>query len=160
VQEGDSTAWRAAFRALRDAVPESVRKNQEYGGLIYRLKGRYFATPAVTTGTEGAVEVWDALPDVPDGADIVGDYHTHPRTAPDPRWWRNGETFSGTELPYLSAEERSWITPSQLDKPDYFGAKLDLSRVGVDRNAFTSYLSDAVWSIWRVQRTTRHDFLF
>jgi RHS repeat-associated protein len=144
VQEGDSTASGAAFRALRDVVPRSARENNEYGGVIYRLNGRYHATPAVTSGSEGAVEVWDALKDVPSGAQVVGDYHTHPSTIEgEPRWWKNGEMFSGTELPYIPKPYREMLSQSVIDASDYFGAKLDLSREGVniDKNAFTSYVS-------------------
>jgi len=55
----------------------------EIGGLIYEFKGSYYATPWVNGHTHKTqpnphVHVYDARVYMPDGANIVGIYHTHP----------------------------------------------------------------------------------
>ncbi|OXJ08248.1 hypothetical protein CFB39_32155 [Burkholderia sp. AU6039] len=55
---------------------KSVRMNKEFGGPIHQKAGRYFATiPEPGTGCTFLPAL--ALPQVPKGATIVGDYHTH-----------------------------------------------------------------------------------
>ncbi len=66
----------AARSALNSANPKSIRRNQEYGGLIYEKGGKYFATIPVA-GSGRTFKPMNALPQVPSGATIVGDYHTH-----------------------------------------------------------------------------------
>ncbi|RQT15728.1 DUF4329 domain-containing protein [Burkholderia contaminans] len=66
----------AARSALNSVMGKSVRMNKEFGGLIYQKAGRYFATiPVPGTGRTFVPAL--ALPQVPKGATIVGDYHTH-----------------------------------------------------------------------------------
>ncbi len=140
---GYRTAGEAAFTALERIVPKSVAENTEYGGLIYRQGGRYFATEAVS-GTEGNVNVWEAQSMVPEGATIVGDYHTHPGTVEgysQHEWFRNGETFSGTDEPYMHSDSRALVSNSVREQSDYWEAKGDLARRGVDAKVFTSFLS-------------------
>lgn len=57
-------------------MSKSVRTNKEFGGLIYQKGDRYFATiPVPGTGRTFIPAL--AIPQVPKGAKIVGDYHTH-----------------------------------------------------------------------------------
>lgn len=65
-----------ARSALNAANPKSIRKNKEYGGLIYEKAGKYYATIPVA-GTGRTFKPILALPQVPRGATVVGDYHTH-----------------------------------------------------------------------------------
>ena len=65
----------AAYAALTDANPLSIRDNREYAGLIYRESdGRYFYTGPVRGSATGANPY--SAP-APAGATVVGDYHTH-----------------------------------------------------------------------------------
>jgi len=92
--------WQAAFEALTLCNPKSIlsadRPNViwgiEWGGLIYKLGGKFYYTSPME-GSEGHVEVWDALTQVPKEAQnaIVGDYHTHGAK----RLPGGGEDFSG-----------------------------------------------------------------
>jgi hypothetical protein len=145
---GFSTASEAAARALERATPQALRENSEYGGLVFRAGGRFYATNAVTNGSDQYVDVWGALEQVPEGAKIIGDYHIHTRETADPllrgRWWRNGETFSGTDYRYLSDAEKALTPDTQLNQTDYFGAKLELGRADLkgrlESNSYTSYM--------------------
>ncbi|WP_080422480.1 RHS repeat-associated core domain-containing protein [Burkholderia ubonensis] len=66
----------AARSALNSVMDKSIRMNKEFGGLIYEKGGRYFATiPVPGTGRTFVPAL--ALPQVPRGAKVVGDYHTH-----------------------------------------------------------------------------------
>ncbi|MFC4159050.1 RHS repeat-associated core domain-containing protein [Chitinimonas lacunae] len=65
-----------ARQVLSIANKKSLAKNKEYGGLIYKKGGKYFATIPIP-GTERSFKPGLALPQVPKGAVIVGDYHTH-----------------------------------------------------------------------------------
>ena len=71
-----TTIDEAAISALKSANAKSIRLNKEYGGLIYEKEGLYFATIPVA-GKERSFKPAQALPQVPSGAKIVGDYHTH-----------------------------------------------------------------------------------
>ena len=66
----------AARSALNSVNDKSIRKNKEYGGLIYEKGGKYYATIPVA-GTGRTFKPLAALPQVPKGATVVGDYHTH-----------------------------------------------------------------------------------
>ena len=78
----------AAFEVSRKAREATLTdpENVEYGGLIYRNRdGTYGATTDLIRGSKdcergafGCVDVFDALPQVPTGADVVGFYHSHP----------------------------------------------------------------------------------
>ncbi|WP_122167623.1 DUF4329 domain-containing protein [Burkholderia stabilis] len=66
----------AARSALNSVLDKSIRTNKEFGGLIYEKGGKYFATiPVPGTGRTFIPAL--ARPQVPRGATIVGDYHTH-----------------------------------------------------------------------------------
>ncbi|MEK7890834.1 DUF4329 domain-containing protein [Burkholderia contaminans] len=66
----------AARSALNSVMEKSVRMHKEFGGMVYQKAGRYFATiPVPGTGRTFVPAL--ALPQVPKGATIVGDYHTH-----------------------------------------------------------------------------------
>jgi Domain of unknown function (DUF4329) len=139
---GFPTAWEAARDALQREIPGSVAANKERGGLIYREGGRYFAT-AAQTGTDAIVEVWDAQANVPQGATIVGDYHTHPATIDSPAWWLNGETFSGYGgKMYVDPNYEKYLGPTVMNKTDIYGAILDMTtRSGIDPRVFASFMS-------------------
>jgi hypothetical protein len=66
----------AALAALRQANPDSIRDNLEYGGLIYRdnATGKYGYTGPLK-GTDQGANPW-AAPNPPNTT-AVGDYHTH-----------------------------------------------------------------------------------
>ena len=64
--------------ALRAAVDKQSAEGVEYGGLIYVASdGLLHATPLVG-GEFEKVQVFAARQYVPDGAEIVADFHTHP----------------------------------------------------------------------------------
>jgi hypothetical protein len=66
----------AARAALNEANPQSISDNLEYGGLIYQLGGDYhFTSPLKGTATGFSPSMARQL--VPQGALVVGDYHTH-----------------------------------------------------------------------------------
>ncbi|WP_140918252.1 DUF4329 domain-containing protein [Limnobaculum xujianqingii] len=65
-----------AAKVLAPANDKSIRKNKEYGGLIYEKNGQYYATIPVA-GTKDRFRPADALLQISNGATIVGDYHTH-----------------------------------------------------------------------------------
>ena len=101
-QGGYRTAWEAARAALETYNPQSILSQntgdilstgREYGGLIYEQGGRYHYTSATISETEGTVDPWIQLKEVPADAQnrIVGDYHTH--GGPHPEF--DGEDFSG-----------------------------------------------------------------
>jgi RHS repeat-associated protein len=75
-QSGFATQDAAARAALRDANPQSIRHNVEYGGLIYHQNGRYHYTPPVRGHATG-FNTRQAQHLVPSNAEEVGDYHTH-----------------------------------------------------------------------------------
>jgi RHS repeat-associated protein len=68
-----ASAFEAALDVHNFINPTSIRSNHEYGSLIYRLNGHFFATkPLEGTGRESK-----ARTPAPKGATVVGDYHTH-----------------------------------------------------------------------------------
>jgi RHS repeat-associated protein len=75
---GYSSQDRAAYAALSEANPQSIAENREYGGLIYQESdGDYhFTKPARGTPT-GFTPTAAVKAQVPAGAPVVGDYHTH-----------------------------------------------------------------------------------
>jgi hypothetical protein len=71
------TKDQAGYAAISRYNPDSIADNLEYGGLIYqRPDGRYGHTPAIPGG-QASVDPWAARDMVPEGATVVGDYHTH-----------------------------------------------------------------------------------
>ncbi|WCC41203.1 DUF4329 domain-containing protein (plasmid) [Tenacibaculum finnmarkense] len=66
----------AARAVLKNANRRSIKKNKEFGGLIYKKDGKYQATRPIE-GKTASFKPKDALDRVPEGAEIVGDYHTH-----------------------------------------------------------------------------------
>jgi RHS repeat-associated protein len=153
VGPGFDTAGAAAVDALEKIVEQSVVNNEELGGLVFRIGGRYFATQAIRGGYN-AVDIWKALKDVPEGATIVGDYHTHPRTIGiEKRWWRNGDVFSGTDFPYMKAERPDLVSDKSFDSTDLGEARLDITEgpqingvrkegalTRIDTSRFTSFV--------------------
>ncbi|MFC4159340.1 RHS repeat-associated core domain-containing protein [Chitinimonas lacunae] len=65
-----------ARQVLENTNAKSIRKNKEYGGLIYEKGGKYYATIPVP-GTKRTFIPKFAKPQLPNGARVVGDYHTH-----------------------------------------------------------------------------------
>ena len=63
-----------AIEALDNINAKSIKDNKEYGGYIYKLDGEYSYT-VQNDGTGASLSLDASL--VPDGAIIVGDYHTH-----------------------------------------------------------------------------------
>jgi RHS repeat-associated protein len=74
-----STADEVARKVLESANKKSIRKNKEYGGMIYEKNGKYYATIPVA-GSSRSIDIKSkkmAMNQVPNNAKIVGDYHTH-----------------------------------------------------------------------------------
>lgn len=73
------TPDQAAIAALKAANQKSIKNNKEYGGVIYRKNGKYYATiPIAGTARKFPRKAAErARTQVPSGAQIVGDYHTH-----------------------------------------------------------------------------------
>jgi Domain of unknown function (DUF4329) len=69
----------AALYALRDVHERSVRKNVEYGGLIYQRpdKGTFGFTGPVTEGDAEGFSHSNPFVRVPPGTEVAGDLHTH-----------------------------------------------------------------------------------
>ncbi|WNO61010.1 RHS repeat-associated core domain-containing protein [Rheinheimera sp. MMS21-TC3] len=70
-----STQDQAANAALKLANPLSITDNLEYGGLIYRDENGNYGFSGPVKGSDQGVNPHDAV--IPDGATLVGDYHTH-----------------------------------------------------------------------------------
>ncbi|HEY0922273.1 RHS repeat-associated core domain-containing protein [Rheinheimera pacifica] len=70
-----STQDQAANAALKLANPLSITDNLEYGGLIYRDESGNYGFSGPVKGSDQGVNPHDAA--IPDGATLVGDYHTH-----------------------------------------------------------------------------------
>ncbi|MFC4159052.1 RHS repeat-associated core domain-containing protein [Chitinimonas lacunae] len=66
----------AAQKVLQTANKKSIKLNKEYGGLIYKIKGKFYATVPIP-GTERSFRPKLAEKLIPKNAKIVGDYHTH-----------------------------------------------------------------------------------
>ena len=130
-----ATQEEAAMAALRDANPQSIRDNLEYGGLIYRdAAGQYhYTTPLAGTAAgfnPGAVTT-------PPGTTVVGDYHTHGdyssqdssdnavRTSDPATDVYNSDNFSSTD--------RTGIASDASGNPDYRGY------VGTPSGTFREY---------------------
>ena len=75
-QGGYNCPDEAAKIALGLANPKSIRLNKEYGGLIYEKGGKFFYTIPVA-GKSNSFKLALARPQLPNGAKVVGDYHTH-----------------------------------------------------------------------------------
>jgi hypothetical protein len=134
--------WQAALEALTICNPQSILSMNlpgqvwgiEYGGLIYKMSGKYYYTPPIKGSEEKAsVEVWDALSLVPEEAkrSIVGDYHTHG----GPRLPGTGEDFSGfREKPIREADK---------DKGDIAGIIKDSKtrKEVLDPQKYTAFLA-------------------
>ncbi len=78
-KEGLTPLDEKAIEALNAANPQSIAGNVEYGGLLYKLDGKYYFTAAImgngnTVTTDQLLAVYDSLPK---GALAVGEYHTH-----------------------------------------------------------------------------------
>jgi hypothetical protein len=157
VSGGFAIPWQAARAALEIVNPISILSKDpnnildsgtEHGGLIFKLGGRYFFTPAVV-GASGSVDTWLALSTVPAEArrSIVGDYHTHgappdPRRDPRERVKESGEDFSGfhAELHPLTGE----VTTGEQEKHgDIWEGRSDLETHRneiLDPKTFTLFL--------------------
>jgi RHS repeat-associated protein len=66
-----------AAEALSVANPKSIKDNLEYGGYIYRTEDGTYGYTSPLAGTETGFSPSSAAGLVPEGAVIVGDYHTH-----------------------------------------------------------------------------------
>jgi len=66
----------AAIAALKKANPQSIKDNLEYGGVIYRDKqtGKFGYTGPIKGTDQGVNPFSDPIPQ---GSELVGDYHTH-----------------------------------------------------------------------------------
>ena len=60
---------------MKLANPLSITDNLEYGGLIYRDESGNYGFSGPVKGSDQGVNPHDAV--IPDGATLVGDYHTH-----------------------------------------------------------------------------------
>ena len=137
---GFAMPWQAARAALEICNPKSILSKDpnnildsgtEFGGLIFKLGGRYVFTPPMA-GSSGSVDTWLALSKVPAEAltSIVGDYHTHgappdPRRDPREATKESGEDFSGfhAEMHPLTKQ----VTTGQQEKHgDIWEGRTDL----------------------------------
>ncbi|AKJ31859.1 DUF4329 domain-containing protein [Caldimonas brevitalea] len=75
-----STAEAAARKALNAILPLSVAQAKEYGGVIYTVKGRFYALPPRTQCEPDKVDTGrhEVNHSAPDGSRAVAVYHTHP----------------------------------------------------------------------------------
>ena len=53
-----------------------MKQNTEYGGFVYQKDGLYYSTKP-KKGTKASFKPYSAVNRVPEGATIVGGYHTH-----------------------------------------------------------------------------------
>jgi RHS repeat-associated protein len=75
-QGGFDSQDAAGDAALSKANPVSIKENREYGGLLFEKDGQFgYTEPIPGEGT--TVNPYDAIGSVPEGATVVGDYHTH-----------------------------------------------------------------------------------
>ncbi|AWH46760.1 RHS repeat-associated core domain-containing protein [Stenotrophomonas sp. ZAC14A_NAIMI4_1] len=68
------TRREAAKDAIVSTNPNSKSENREYAARIYKVGEKYYSSPAVRGSEDGANP--HASP-VPEGAEVVGDWHTH-----------------------------------------------------------------------------------
>jgi hypothetical protein len=145
---GFDRAWQAAFKALTIANPQSILSINregviwgiEFGGLIYKRGGKFFYTEPME-GEDGHIDVWQALPSVPENARncIAGDYHTH---GGESRMTKaagiDGEIFSG----FHSAPGAA-ILPSQVMQADIQEARSDVEKrlEILNRRTYTAFLA-------------------
>ncbi|MFJ8516595.1 DUF4329 domain-containing protein [Lysinibacillus xylanilyticus] len=61
---------------MENINPRSMKQNTEYGGFVYQKDGLYYSTKP-KKGTKASFRPSTALNRVPEGATIVGGYHTH-----------------------------------------------------------------------------------
>ena len=111
--DSDSTARfdsqdRAAFAALADINPTSVRDNREYGGSIYRNADGSFSRSAHVRGEFKQV-VFNPHAIVPGGTRATAYYHTHGRA--DPNYL--DEQFSPQDLQFA----RFYVIDGYLGTP-------------------------------------------
>lgn len=185
---GYSSPSEAAIHALERYNPASIQSKgesvldtgTEYGGLIYQLQGAFYFTPAVL-GTNGeddraVVNIWDALKHLPDGAKVVGDYHTHggspspalldALSAGDPvNGADTGEVFSGMEnhLHLRDPSKFSVKLREYFAKTDIGGARLDLTKYAIYIDStvpFTSFLATPLGRLGVHIVTTGEVFFF
>ncbi|MGE7911737.1 DUF4329 domain-containing protein [Lysinibacillus xylanilyticus] len=75
-KKGYSTKDEAALAVLEYINPRSIKQNTEYGGFVYQKDGQFYTTKP-KKGTTAGFKPITALSRVPEGATVVGNYHTH-----------------------------------------------------------------------------------
>ena len=70
-----NSAAAAGADAVRFINPTSIKQNLEYGGLMYKQNGKYYATSATNDASGTSFDPHSV--NIPRNAQLVGDYHTH-----------------------------------------------------------------------------------
>jgi Domain of unknown function (DUF4329) len=137
----------AAYRAMEQANPQSIRSNLEYGGYVFKDQntGRYSASNPVS-GTPTGFDP-RGLP-VPAGKEVVGLYHTHGDYSLDV----NGQTvrtsnaaLDGYNSDHFSQQDKSYFRSAARGQPEYTGY------VGTPSGEFRSF--DPTSAADKVMRT-------
>jgi hypothetical protein len=152
VVAGYDTPERAAIAALQIANPMSIADAVEYGGMIYRLpSGRYdFSGPITDNDCCGVTPVNAGYPD---GATIVGEYHTHSdyavldfshnffRTGDPLNSWTANDSFSPSDQRYLDDMAAANAAAGNPGYKGYLGTPSGYFKVYDPATGFESLLS-------------------
>ena len=141
IHSSEPLANRGVQRALRDAYAESNPgegpdpKRMEQGGYIIR---RSSAIGRFLFG-EYTVARWEASsidsiypPPPPEGAEVVGSFHTHPNNGID---WRDGSGF------LHSASPQDWVEWGHGVDPHYIVSGSGIYRIGNDTQSYLGPLT-------------------
>lgn len=111
--------WKAAYAALSDINPKSVRENREYGGAVYANQDGTFGWAGHVKGTVSSV-AFNPFELAPKGTRVRAAYHTH--GGPDPRFVN--EMFSPADI----RASRFWGIDGFLATPAGRFLRYDLRR--------------------------------
>ena len=116
----------SAVNALDVGNPQSIKDNLEYGGFVYKKPDGSYGYTNPLQGTDQGFNPGNAIPLVPGGSNIVGDYHTHgDYSLSDPITGaaiRTGDpTQDAFNSDHFSAPDIRGITADGIGTPEYVG---------------------------------------
>jgi hypothetical protein len=130
----------AAVAILMHLIPISDNNNVEYGGYIYKKDDQFYFTNPPVKGSGFIVDVHLSERLVPDGAEIVGDYHTHFldfTTASDNENANRGMSFSQVDI--------EGIKKSAKNNKEYRGY---LGTQEKSIQVFAPHASNSFYTVW------------
>jgi hypothetical protein len=117
-RSGFKTADQAGKAALKEANPQSMKDNREYGGNVYKKSD---GTYGYTAPRQGSVNGFQPNPsDVPKDSTLVGDYHTHGNYS-DSSGNITTKALDTYDSDHFSPTDITGITKDATGKPEYTG---------------------------------------